>query len=152
MFIAPIDLAFLFINFTNSSVDFPIKEAIATAESLPDLNIKPYSISFKVIISPSLKYMLEPSTPTDSFSIVILSSSLPFSNATKAVIILVVLAIGILLCAFLSYNTLPVLPSISIYDSPLKSSSSPYTILEHNNIIIKKTTINLFLFITYLHN
>ena len=73
--------------------------------------MSPYSSSWRVSTSPSFRYMEEPSMPTASLGIRILSSTLHCSQTTSAVMILVVLAMSPRSPAFFSKNTRPVTPS-----------------------------------------
>ena len=64
-----------------------------------------------VRISPSFRYIEEPSIPTASFGIRIRSRTLHRSQTTSAVMIFVVLAIRLCSLAFFSYSTRPLTAS-----------------------------------------
>ena len=108
----PISTAFSFIILTKSLIFPPTYFAIASAASLPLLNINPYKSDSSVISSPCVIYTPEPyaffiSSPTITTSFISLDSI-----ATIAVIILDIDATLLWLCAFFSYKT--TLESISI--------------------------------------
>ena len=116
MFLAPILWAVLFISSENFSTEPDTSQARAVAASLPELSIIAYRRSSIVIFSPLARYTLDPSMPTAASFTVISLSGCEFSMAEIAVIILVVLAIGMRLSAFLLYITLPLEFSMTIAD------------------------------------
>ena len=112
----PSSFAFWFISFTNLSV-FPATPcATATAASFPEQSIKPYSSVSSDSFSPSFRYMEDPSVLAASAETFTMPFRLPFSSATSAVMIFVVLAISIFAFSFWAYSTRPESTSISTAD------------------------------------
>ena len=66
---SPSVLALSFISSTKSAGFPPQKQAKATAASLPEDSMSPYSSSWTVSTSPSFRYMEDPSMPTASLGI-----------------------------------------------------------------------------------
>ena len=91
----------------------PHSPAMATAASLPDASMSPYSVSRRESVSPAFRYMDEPSTAAYSGFTVYTRSRSPSPSATSAVMILVVDAIGRRLSAFCSNSVSPVSASIT---------------------------------------
>ena len=76
--------------------------AMATAASLPEHSSNPYSSVSSVRVSPSFRYMADPSVKAASRLTFTVSDSSPASTATNAVRILVVLAMSIFRSALCS--------------------------------------------------
>ncbi|MPN13276.1 hypothetical protein SDC9_160597 [bioreactor metagenome] len=105
MSINPKFKAYSFITLTNSSTLPLMPSAMAIAASFPDLSINPYISSSKLIFSPFEYPTVEPCIPADLLDISIFLSKSPYFNATNAVNILVVLAIGIIISELFSTST-----------------------------------------------
>ena len=110
----PSSLAVSFISRTNPDWLPPTCSAMATAASFPEHSIRPYSNASRVSCSPSFRYMEEPSVKVASRLTVTMSERFPSRMATRAVMILVVLAISIFPSAFCSYSTRPLSASTRI--------------------------------------
>ena len=110
----PISRAVAFMSFAKSSWLPLMCSAMATAASLPEQSSSPYSSVSSVSFSPTFRYMEEPSVYAASQETVTTSFRSPSRIATRAVRILVVLAISIFASAFCSYNTRPLSTSIKI--------------------------------------
>ena len=85
---------------------------MATAASFPEHSSNPYSSVSSVSCSPTFRYMEDPSVYAASRETVTSSFRSPSRMATRAVRILVVLAISIFASAFCSYSTRPLSTSI----------------------------------------
>ena len=89
----PSAAAFSFINATKGSTP-PAHSVTASAASFPEHSSKPYSSSSTVRHSPARRYMDDPSAMWAAVTVTV-SDRCPCSNATNAVISLVVLAMSI---------------------------------------------------------
>ena len=109
----PSSAALRFIRAAKASTDPAEWMARATAASLPLCIIRPYKRSLRLIRSPAFRYREEPSVPAarGSTSTRALRSS-PDSRIKRAVMILVVLAIGSLSCSCSPISSRPLLASI----------------------------------------
>lgn len=104
----------LFIFLMKAVVDPALCSARATAASLAELIIKPFTKLSTVIFSPLWRFMSEPGVAAALALTVTISSSW-FSSITKsAVINLVMLAMGMRTWGFFSKRILPVLRSMAM--------------------------------------
>ena len=101
----PMSRAVSFIRSANLSWLPLMCSAMATAASLPEHSSSPYSSVSSVSCSPTFRYMEDPSVYAASRETVTTSLRSPSRMATRAVRILVVLAIRIFASAFCSYST-----------------------------------------------
>ena len=98
----PSSRAFSFIRATKPLTLPPTCWATATAASFPEHSSTPYNSVSSVRVSPSVRYMAEPSVYAASRLTFTLSWRSPSSMATSAVRILVVLAMSIFRSALCS--------------------------------------------------
>lgn len=120
-----------FIRRTKEAVP-PQWSARAAAASLPEHSSSPYSSSSTVTRSPGFKYMEEPSVMC-SCRTVTSSPGDARSSTTRAVMILVVLAMSIRRLPLWSYSTCPVSASISTAAEALVDTPHARTGVRHHH-------------------